>query len=170
MHCDGLDTARFREIHDGELGVANANRILEHGRKHRLKITRGPADELEHVRRCRLLLQRFGEVGGALSQFVEQPRILDGYDGSGGEVRDRAICLSVKRRTSWRDQKAADQSFHPRAAMARPERPYARTSATDRDSRIGIVLSYVNLCCRRNVADMKLILAATMWPIGRLRR
>jgi hypothetical protein len=30
MHCDGPDAARFREIHDAKLGVANANRILQH--------------------------------------------------------------------------------------------------------------------------------------------
>jgi hypothetical protein len=35
-----------------------------------------------------LLLKRFGEVGGALPQFVEQPRILDGNNSLGGEVRD----------------------------------------------------------------------------------
>ena len=33
-----------------------------------------------------LLLQRFGEIVGALAQLVEQPRILDGDDGLSGEV------------------------------------------------------------------------------------
>ena len=33
-----------------------------------------------------LLLQRFGEIVGALAQFVEQPRVLDGDDGLRGEV------------------------------------------------------------------------------------
>ena len=33
-----------------------------------------------------LLLQRLGEIVGALAQFVEQPRVLDGDDGLGGEV------------------------------------------------------------------------------------
>ena len=32
-----------------------------------------------------LLLQRFGEIVGALAQFVEQPRVLDGDHGLGGE-------------------------------------------------------------------------------------
>ena len=37
--------------------------------------------------RCRgLLLQRFGEIVGALAQFAEQPRVLDGDDGLRGEV------------------------------------------------------------------------------------
>ena len=33
-----------------------------------------------------LLLQRFAEIVGALAQLVEQPRVLDGDDGLGGEV------------------------------------------------------------------------------------
>ena len=33
-----------------------------------------------------LLLQRFGEIVGALAQLVEQPRVLDGDDGLGSEV------------------------------------------------------------------------------------
>ena len=33
-----------------------------------------------------LLLQRFGEIVGALAQLVEQPRVLDGDDGLRGEV------------------------------------------------------------------------------------
>ena len=36
------------------------------------------------------------EIVGALSQFVEQPRVLDGDDGLGGEILTKAICLSVK--------------------------------------------------------------------------
>ena len=61
-------------------GVTNANRLLQHGSKNRLKITRGPADDLEHIRCSRLLLQRFrklsrplAEVVSTLPQFVEQP-------------------------------------------------------------------------------------------------
>ena len=39
-----------------ELRVADADRILQHGRKHRLKIARRAADDLQHFRRRRLLL------------------------------------------------------------------------------------------------------------------
>ena len=83
-----------------EFGVADADRLLQHGRKHRLKIAGGATDDLKHFRRGRLLLQRFGEVGGvlgevsgALPQFVEQPRVLDGDDGLGGEVLDQLDLL-----------------------------------------------------------------------------
>ena len=44
------------------------------------------ADDLQHLGGRRLLLQRFREVVGALAQFVEQPRVLDGDDGLGGEI------------------------------------------------------------------------------------
>jgi hypothetical protein len=42
-----------------------------------------------------LLLQR-------LPQFVEQPRVLDGYDSLGCEVLDQLDLLLGKGRTSWR--------------------------------------------------------------------
>ena len=76
-----------------KLGVANACRILQHGCEHRLEIAGRAADDLEHLRRRRLLLQRFGEVGGALAQLVQQPRILNGDDGLGGKVRDQLDLL-----------------------------------------------------------------------------
>ena len=44
----------------------------------------------------RLLLQRLAEVVGALTQFVEQPRILDGDDGLGSEVRQQRDLFVVK--------------------------------------------------------------------------
>ncbi len=40
----------------------------------------------KNLRRRRLLLQRLGQIVGALAQLVEQPRVLDGDDGLGGEV------------------------------------------------------------------------------------
>jgi hypothetical protein len=44
-----------------------------------------------------LLLQRFSEVGGALAQFVEQPRVLDGDDGLGGKVDQQIDMFPLKR-------------------------------------------------------------------------
>ena len=84
-------------------GVAKPNGFLQHGGKYRLKITRGTADNLEHLRRCCLLLQRFrevgcafGEVGSALTEFVEQPRILNGDDGLSGEVSYKLYLLVIE--------------------------------------------------------------------------
>src|SRR6185436_12735954 len=44
-----------------------------------------------------LLLQRFGEVIGALTQLVEQPRVLDRDHRLGGEVRHQVNLLASKR-------------------------------------------------------------------------
>ena len=41
---------------------------------------------LQHLGGRGLLLQRLGEIVGALAQLVEQPRVLDGDDGLRGEV------------------------------------------------------------------------------------
>ena len=62
-----------------------------------LQIERRPADDLEHFGGGGLLLQRFGEVGGALAQFVEQARILDGDDGLGSEARKEGDLLFSER-------------------------------------------------------------------------
>ena len=51
-----------------ELGIADANRVLKHRRKHRLQIAGRATDNLEHLRRRRLLLQRFSEVGRAFGE------------------------------------------------------------------------------------------------------
>src|SRR5262249_28163489 len=45
----------------------------------------------------RLLLQRFGEVGRALPKFIQQPRILNGDDGLGGEGPEKRYLLIRKR-------------------------------------------------------------------------
>ena len=57
-------------------------------------------DDLQHLRGRRLLLQRLGEIVGALAQLVEQPRVLDGDDGLGGEVRDQ-LDLLIGERTDF---------------------------------------------------------------------
>src|SRR5262249_24755996 len=48
--------------------------------EYRLQVEGRAADDLEHIRGGRLLLQRF-------AQLVQQPRVLDGDDGLGGEIR-----------------------------------------------------------------------------------
>src|SRR5262249_31597656 len=72
-----------------ESGVANAHRLLQYRYKYWLKIAWGAANDLEHFRRCCLLLQALRKIARALSQFVEQPRVLDGDDCLGREVRNK---------------------------------------------------------------------------------
>jgi hypothetical protein len=71
-----------------KLGVADADGILQYGCKHRLKIAGRAADNLEHLRRGSLLLQRLGEIGRSLVQFIEQPRILNCDYRLAGETCD----------------------------------------------------------------------------------
>ena len=65
---------------------------------------------LQHLGGRGLLLQRLGQIVGALAQLVEQARVLDGDDGLGGEVRDQ-LDLLVGERPHFRavDADRADQ-------------------------------------------------------------
>src|SRR6516162_10638408 len=89
-----------KAIYVAEGGIADVGRLLQHGRKHRLEISWRTGDDLENLRRGRLLFQCFSEivgaaakVVGALTQLVEQPCVLDGDHGLGGEVRDQRDLL-----------------------------------------------------------------------------
>ena len=62
------------------------DRILDHAFEYGLQIEGRAADDLEHLGGRGLLLQRFAQIVGALAQFVEQPRVLDGDDRLRGEV------------------------------------------------------------------------------------
>src|SRR6516165_8566438 len=70
---------------------------LRQGAKHHLQIEGRAADDLENVGGRRLLLQRFGEIVGALTQFVEQWGVLDGDDGLSGESLLKLDLLVRKR-------------------------------------------------------------------------
>ena len=65
--------------------AADFDQRVEHG----LQVEGRTADHLEYVGGGGLLLQRFGEIVGALAQLVEQPGILDGDDGLTGEARQQ---------------------------------------------------------------------------------
>ena len=73
--------------------AADFDQRVEYG----LQIERRTADDLEHVGGGGLLLQGF-------AQLVEQPRVLDGDDGLGGESSYQFDLLVGERRTSWRDR------------------------------------------------------------------
>ena len=57
------------------------------------KITGRAADDLQHLRRCRLLLQRLRELPRALLLRLEQPRVLDGDHRLVGEGLDQLDLL-----------------------------------------------------------------------------
>ena len=77
MRRNEVQSVAVPTVDISKLGVADADGLLQHGRKHWLKIAGRATDNLKNLRRGRLLLQRFGEVGcavgevaGTLPQFV----------------------------------------------------------------------------------------------------
>ena len=88
---------------------------------------------------------------GALTQFVEQPRVLDGDDGLRGEVRDQLDLLVGERTHFLAGQDECTNHFALVQQRNAQERPYAAKC----DCRDGhwIMLSCVDLLCRY-VPDM----------------
>ena len=60
MRRNKVQSLAVPAIDIAELGVADADGILQHCFKHRLKFAGRAADNLQHLRGRRLLLQRFG--------------------------------------------------------------------------------------------------------------
>src|SRR6516164_1801344 len=75
---DRAKVIALTEKQGAESSFAELCRIRQHGLKDRPQLAGGRADNAQHIRSRRLLLQR-------LPQFVQQPRVLDGDDGLGGE-------------------------------------------------------------------------------------
>src|SRR6202030_1702625 len=69
----------------GMISLAQPRRRLDERIEHALQIEPRAAYNLEQVGGGGLLLQRFAEVIRALTQLIEQPRILDRDDGMFGE-------------------------------------------------------------------------------------
>ena len=69
MRRNEVQNVAIPAVNVSKLGVANADGIFQHGRKHGLKIARRTADNLKHLRRCRLLLQRFVQLAGEASDI-----------------------------------------------------------------------------------------------------
>jgi hypothetical protein len=100
-----------------EGGIADTRGFFQHGVKYGLQIAWKAADDLEHIRRGRLLLQCLGKVSGALAEvvsalteFVEQPRVLDGDDGLSGEVLyQRGLLFTERPDFSAIDNKGTDK-------------------------------------------------------------
>ena len=56
MCCYQVQSLAIPTVDVSKFGVADANCLLQHGSKNRLKITRRAADDLENLRSGRLLL------------------------------------------------------------------------------------------------------------------
>ena len=88
------------EINISKRGIADANGILQHGCKHRLKIARGACDDLEHVGRGSLLLQRFGQVIVRWRSSLSSRAFSMAMTAWAAKFWTNSICLSVNGRTS----------------------------------------------------------------------
>jgi hypothetical protein len=94
----GVKLSTLGTEQNAEVCLTNPHCVCQHCFKHRPEIARRGADYLEHVGGGGLLLKRF-------TQFVKQPRILNGDDGLGRKVlhqldlfvRERAHFLAIQR-------------------------------------------------------------------------
>src|SRR5262245_5045219 len=93
MRCTDAHASSLAQPEIAEFSAADTHRIFQHSFKYRLQFARRLANDLQHFGGCSLLLQRFAEIVGALSQLVEQPRVLDGDDGLSSEVLDQLDLL-----------------------------------------------------------------------------
>ena len=98
-----------------------------------LRFARRRTDDLQHLARGGLLLQRFGQIVGALAQFVEQPRVLDGDDRLRGEVLHQLDLLVDK----WPDFCAIDGDNADRFIVLEQGHRNHGTEAGNLDSRNG---------------------------------
>src|SRR5262245_7483494 len=92
--------------------LGQPRRIRQHGLEHRLEIPWRSADDLQHLRSRRLLLQRLAQILRALPQLIKQARVLDGDDRLRGKIRDQFDLLVRE----WPDllpvnDDSADQNF-----------------------------------------------------------
>ena len=100
----------FQEKDADLFGRTKSRRGFSDELQYLLQIENRPADDLEHIARCRLVFERCFEFAGALAQFIEQPRILDGDDGLRGKVLNYCN-LFVSKRTHFlaKNGNASDQ-------------------------------------------------------------
>ena len=94
-----------------ELGLANARRILQHRVEHRLQLAGRAGDDLQHLARRGLLLQRLAEIVRALAQFLQQRVFSMAMTACAAKFCTSSICLSVNGRTCWRSIPITPDSF-----------------------------------------------------------
>src|SRR5664279_4391939 len=80
----------------GPSRVAQSQRAGGDDVEDRLHLSRRFRNDTKNLSSGRLIFQRLGEVVSALAQLFEQPRVLDGDDGLGSEVRHERNLLVGK--------------------------------------------------------------------------
>src|SRR5262245_31312081 len=105
MHRDYAEGVTFMQIHRAELGFADAAGALQHRLEHRLQLAWRTTDHLENLGRRGLLLQGFAYIISALTQLVQQARVLDGDEDLLGKIAHKLDLLVGK----WPCFPAADE-------------------------------------------------------------
>ncbi len=111
----------------GHIRLAKLRGRLGQRIEHRLQIERRAADDFQHVRRRRLLLQRLAQFGGARLHLVEQADILDGDHGLVGEGLDK-LDLAIRERADFRPGQGEDAD---RLTLAHERHAQDRREATE---------------------------------------
>src|SRR5262245_46368236 len=89
MDRDGAKSITFEKPKIAERGLTDSGCICQHRIEDRLQLTGRTGDDLQYFRCSGLLLQRLGQIVGALAQFIEQPCVFNRYDGLCSEVLDQ---------------------------------------------------------------------------------
>jgi hypothetical protein len=106
MECNNAEPAVIIQQQRPELCLAYRRCAFQNGLKNWAQLAGRAGDDLQDLRCRGLPLKRLGEIVGTLSQLVEEPRVLDGDDGLGGEVRDQFDLLVGK----WANLLAIDRN------------------------------------------------------------
>ncbi len=97
------------QIHHAEICPADACGVFKHLLEHRLQFARRGADDLQHLRGCGLLLERFSQIIRALTQLFQQPRIFNSNGPLLREVCDEInLLIAKKAHLTARQRKHAD--------------------------------------------------------------
>src|SRR5215469_16417954 len=98
MCCNEMHHASLPAIDISKVRVADSHGTLQHSLKNRLQFPWKARNDLQHFRSRCLALKRISEIGRALTQLIQQPRVLDGDDGLGCKVLNQ-LDLFVRERT-----------------------------------------------------------------------
>src|SRR5262245_25074553 len=97
VHRDRAKGISLAQEQVAELRLAEADRVCQHGLEHWLQRGGRAANDAQHLRGRRLLLQGLAEVVRALAQLIQQASVLDGDNGLGGKVRYQLDMLACER-------------------------------------------------------------------------
>src|SRR6516165_6173500 len=90
MRGSELKRLPIAQVHIAEVSLADTGSVGEDRLEHGLQLAGRAADDLQHFRGCRLLLQR-------LAQLVQQACVLDGDNSLGSEIRHQLDLLVGER-------------------------------------------------------------------------